>query len=105
MQPSITTTNGIITCDDTNYEFDDDCLITCKDGFKLNGPSKMTCMADKTWSVYSKEVSCIGTETYAYFFCHIEHFKRLSKGLFINILILCLICISTDSSVFAHLLT
>ncbi|XP_060554670.1 sushi repeat-containing protein SRPX-like [Ruditapes philippinarum] len=57
--PPFTTTNGIIACDDTNYEFDDDCLITCKDGFKLNGPSKMTCMADKTWSVDSKEVSCI----------------------------------------------
>ncbi|XP_060604935.1 sushi-repeat-containing protein SRPX-like [Ruditapes philippinarum] len=61
--PPFFTTNGIVTCDDTKYEFDDDCLITCDDGFKLSGPSKMTCRADKTWSVKSSEVSCVDDDS------------------------------------------
>ncbi|XP_060604924.1 sushi, von Willebrand factor type A, EGF and pentraxin domain-containing protein 1-like [Ruditapes philippinarum] len=60
--PPFTTTNGIVTCDDTIYEFEDDCLFSCDDGFRLNGPSKMTCRANKTWSVDSNNVKCVDDE-------------------------------------------
>ncbi|XP_060570713.1 uncharacterized protein LOC132729006, partial [Ruditapes philippinarum] len=61
--PPFSITNGIVTCDKTNtFEFNDDCLISCGDGFKLNGPSKMTCRANKTWSVDTNIVSCVDDE-------------------------------------------
>ncbi|XP_053380921.1 sushi, von Willebrand factor type A, EGF and pentraxin domain-containing protein 1-like isoform X1 [Mercenaria mercenaria] len=56
-------TNGKVACDDPSYPFDDDCMFTCDDGFKLTGSTKMTCKADKTWSVDASQVSCIDDDS------------------------------------------
>lgn len=61
--------NGKVVCDSPLHAYQEDCVFECNDGFKQNGPRKMTCQADGMWSLKDTQISCRGIKQ-----CSFIHF-------------------------------
>ncbi|XP_052788869.1 sushi, von Willebrand factor type A, EGF and pentraxin domain-containing protein 1-like [Mya arenaria] len=57
-QPPFALVNGEVSCISAQYLYDETCVFTCNEGYKLEGASSMYCMENENWSKSPTDISC-----------------------------------------------